>query len=252
MVKKFSRLLALTCIFIMCFTTCAFASDYTTLMTDVSSQIKMGVQSSAAEYVEYDQEELEFISNNALGFEKKMADSFLSYLKNGSLGQFVSMSDVEVQKESDEHYVATIKLQYEKATVTAEYDFKVLLGQLRLADVNVSLKGATDNSSFVAVMAKAGQNTLIGISVVFCMLAFMSIIIAQFKHVNTFEKWLTERKNKNAEPAGVMNAVSQISDNEANAMDDLELVAVITAAIAASEGGSSDGFTVRSIRRVRF
>jgi predicted house-cleaning noncanonical NTP pyrophosphatase (MazG superfamily) len=33
--------------------------------------------------------------------------------------------------------------------------------------------------------------------------------------------------------------------------DDLELVAVITAAIAASEGTSADGLVVRSIKRAR-
>ena len=36
---------------------------------------------------------------------------------------------------------------------------------------------------------------------------------------------------------------------ETSAMDDLELVAVITAAIAAETGTSSDGFVVRSIKR---
>ena len=37
-------------------------------------------------------------------------------------------------------------------------------------------------------------------------------------------------------------------ENETPAMDDLELVAVITAAIAAETGTSSDDFVVRSIK----
>ena len=44
-------------------------------------------------------------------------------------------------------------------------------------------------------------------------------------------------------------AIAQIVENE-ELSDDLELVAVISAAIAASEGAAStDGFVVRSIRR---
>ena len=50
---------------------------------------------------------------------------------------------------------------------------------------------------------------------------------------------------------GVDNAIAQIvSNEEENVEDDLELIAVITAAIAASEGTSTDGLVVRSIRKV--
>ena len=51
----------------------------------------------------------------------------------------------------------------------------------------------------------------------------------------------------------VNNAVAQIVENEAvQEEDDLELIAVIAAAIAASEGAASaDGYVVRSIRRIR-
>lgn len=48
--------------------------------------------------------------------------------------------------------------------------------------------------------------------------------------------------------AAVENVTSQIEAKEELA-DDTELVAVITAAIAASTGTSSDGFVVRSIRK---
>ena len=43
---------------------------------------------------------------------------------------------------------------------------------------------------------------------------------------------------------------SLVSNEEENVEDDLELIAVITAAIAASEGTSTDGLVVRSIRKV--
>ena len=58
------------------------------------------------------------------------------------------------------------------------------------------------------------------------------------------------KKTELAENA-VVNTVSQIEvkEEEEELSDDLELVAVITAAIAASAGTSTDGFVVRSIRR---
>ena len=52
--------------------------------------------------------------------------------------------------------------------------------------------------------------------------------------------------------AGIDKAVTQIAAQEEPEADDTELVAVIAAAIAASEGAvSTDGFVVRSIRKVR-
>ena len=46
------------------------------------------------------------------------------------------------------------------------------------------------------------------------------------------------------------NAIIDEFNEEENVEDDLELIAVITAAIAASEGTSTDGLVVRSIRKV--
>ena len=60
-----------------------------------------------------------------------------------------------------------------------------------------------------------------------------------------------EQKEKNAEEAQVPVASVPVVEEvtvQAEA-DDLELIAVITAAIAAQEGTSTDGFVVRSIRR---
>ena len=44
------------------------------------------------------------------------------------------------------------------------------------------------------------------------------------------------------------NAIAQIEGNE-ELIDDMELVAVITAAICASTGASSDSLVVRSIKK---
>ena len=57
------------------------------------------------------------------------------------------------------------------------------------------------------------------------------------------------KKKENVQEKAVDNAVAQIIENEEQS-DNLALVAVIAAAIAASEGAAStDGYVVRSIRR---
>ena len=73
-----------------------------------------------------------------------------------------------------------------------------------------------------------------------------------FKYVSVIEDKLSGNKSSKEESASsVDNAIAQIVTKEENEADDLELIAVITAAIAASEGTSSDGLVVRSIRKRR-
>ncbi|MGN0343139.1 MAG: OadG family protein [Roseburia sp.] len=97
------------------------------------------------------------------------------------------------------------------------------------------------------IMSKAGMNTLMGIGVVFCILILISLVIYCFRII----PYLTDRKKKKQESASVVSdqVVEQITKREEQLLDDLELVAVISAAIAAATGSSTDGFVVRSIKR---
>ena len=102
-------------------------------------------------------------------------------------------------------------------------------------------------------------NTVVGIVVVFLALIFISLVISLFKYVSVFENWLAARKEKKTQdPALAEEAaertLQQIAENEEEELaSDLELVAVITAAIYAyeqSQGNSvTDGLYVRSIRK---
>ena len=94
-------------------------------------------------------------------------------------------------------------------------------------------------------MAKAGLNTVLSMAIVFAVLIFIAIIIAQFKHIGNFQNGAKKEEVK-AEP--VVEAAPVVE--EENLVDDLDLVAVITAAIAAaSETESADGLVIRSIIR---
>ena len=101
-------------------------------------------------------------------------------------------------------------------------------------------------------MKNAGLNTLLGMGTVFVVLILISFIISLFRYIAVIED---KMKNKKEQPSATAvaadNAVAQIAAKEEQS-DDLELIAVISAAIAAYEeaqGGSSDGYVVRSIKR---
>jgi hypothetical protein len=100
-------------------------------------------------------------------------------------------------------------------------------------------------------MSKAGLNTIISISIVFCVLILISLLIACFNIFPYLEKKKAENA-KAAAPAVEANkpapAVSA-APAAASATDDTELIAVIAAAIAAGTGTSTSDFVVRSIRR---
>ena len=101
-------------------------------------------------------------------------------------------------------------------------------------------------------MYKAVMNTLIGMGTVFVVLIFISFIISLFKYINKFENKNKAKNEASNDAQGVDNAIAQIvsSEEQDEEVDDLELIAVITAAIAASENTSTDGLVVRSIRKV--
>lgn len=93
------------------------------------------------------------------------------------------------------------------------------------------------------VLKRALENTVMGIIIVFCMLLLISFIISLLKLVNKIGK-------KTVAPA-----TTPVVDTDGDGVDDLELVAVITAAIYEYEKANGNdveagGLVVRSIRKV--
>lgn len=98
------------------------------------------------------------------------------------------------------------------------------------------------------ILEKALLNTLLGMGTVFVVLIFISLLISCFKYISKLQDKFSKKaalEPTKAAPAPVTAAVEEEEETE----DDLELVAVITAAVAASMGSSTDGFVVRSIKR---
>ena len=102
-------------------------------------------------------------------------------------------------------------------------------------------------------MQKAALNTVMGMGTVFVMLIIICLIISLFRFIPVLEDKLKNRKADGQEKAAVGTqptaaAIPEAAISEAET-DNLELVAVIAAAIAASTGQSTDDFVVRSIKR---
>ncbi len=108
-------------------------------------------------------------------------------------------------------------------------------------------------SSMGESMAKAAMNTLLGMGTVFAVLILISLIISCFGIVSKVQAGTKKEDKKVAQAGAAQVGTAQAAVQESEELsDDLELVAVIAAAVAASEGAAStDGFVVRSIRRRR-
>ena len=122
-----------------------------------------------------------------------------------------------------------------------------------ILDKDLNLTAITTNVqySFGELMTKAALNTVIGMGTVFVVLILICFIIQAFVFIPRIQEAFSkkEKKVEEVKKEAVENTIAQIVETE-ELSDDLELVAVIAAAIAASEGAAStDGFVVRSIRR---
>ena len=96
------------------------------------------------------------------------------------------------------------------------------------------------------IFLNALSNTILGMGTVFVVLIIIIVvIILMSKAVRAMEG---KEKEVEAPPAPAPVAAAPVIEEA----DDLELVAVITAAVAASMGSeSTDGFVVRSIKRAK-
>lgn len=150
----------------------------------------------------------------------------------------------------------------EQAVINDDGDYVINIGidgSDHDADVviTVSTTGTPTNVStnvrysFEELMEQAALNTVLGMGTTFIILIVLACIISAFGLIGKSQ----ENKNKKAaaqkEAEAPAPVVAEVQP-EAPAADDNELIAVIAAAVAASEGKTStDGFVVRSIRKAR-
>ena len=152
-------------------------------------------------------------------------------------GEYVGHGDYVVEATNDGYEVSTeAEYKNRKATILFVFDEKM----------NVESMDVSAKFSMGEVLTKAGLNTLLGMGTVFVVLIFLAFLISLMKYIPILMNFF-EKKDKEAEAKEAVQTETVAETSELT--DDLELIAVITAAIAAQEGTSTDGFVVRSIRR---
>ena len=204
---------------------------------------------AASTFDEYTPEEIEYLLNNQYNISVD-GNAFVSAINSfhsakDTVGTITGTAGSNVEVKGDQ-LVVEVEVTGEKKNATAEVIFS--------NDMFMKLESAALNpkSTVGELMGKAALNTLIGMGTVFAVLILISVIISCFKLISKVQEGKAKKAAPAKEATGVDNAVSQIAEQEAVAeeTDDLELVAVIAAAIAASEGAAStDGLVVRSVRR---
>lgn len=261
MKKFFSLLCMITCIFGL--TACGSEeklTDYETTKVNFAQSLSaenivpLLCELSADEiregYSIYTMEELEYVFEQQYGLKvegaavKTAMDSFDSALE--AIGSVTSVGEASAEIDDDQ-IIVRVQVNGEKKNAEAE----IILSN----DMFMKVESAALNpiSSMGELMEKAALNTLLGMGTVFLVLILISLIIYCFSLISKVQSKLSKKNEKKAASTGIDNAVAQITRQEEsrNEADDFELVAVIAAAIAASEGAAStDGFVVRSIRKV--
>ena len=172
----------------------------------------------------------------------QMDSATMKVIKNWSevkdeVGDFIDYGEVVVTQANGTTTVEqTANFTGRDVKVTFVYD----------KDMNVEDINLDRVYSIGETMTKAAMNTAMGMGTVFVMLIIISLIISCFSLVNKAQKKAEDKKAANA-PAPVAPSAAPVA--AASQTDDLELVAVISAAIAAATGSSTDDFVVRSIKR---
>ena len=239
--RKLKSLLAMVCVLALtlAMSVCAFAAD--TVTEDEVANYKSAAETLISQIAGFSDEEIENYLAQDDAFTTATMESWKSV--KDELGAYSSIVSQYVEKDGDVVTISTVA-QFEKAK--ADVVLMLDLGQQMYTSMTYSVQ-----YSLAANMQRAGMNTLMGIGIVFLMLVFLSFVIGLFKYI---EKFQNVGKKKAAEEAPKAEeapapAIAQSEAADEDFADDLELVAVISAAIAAYENTSGDSFVVRSIKK---
>lgn len=246
--KLFAAMAMVLCI--GAFTGCAKQEAGETLEAELSANIAQGSEEILESLAGYDEEYVNvMIEQYEDDGNTNMVNSLETWLNTrdevGAFGQINGNQPTTVELK-DGQYLATINAIFEKRPmeVTIIYDKKGMISNMEFSPVYTLGEN----------MGRAAVHTLIGMGTVFIVLIFISLVIGCFKYINQWEKNRSAKAASAAPktapapaPAPVPAAPAVVEEEEL--VDDLELVAVITAAIAASMNTSADGLVVRSIRR---
>ncbi len=259
------KLLALVCMITCIFglTACGSEAEYTayeqdklTFAKQIAAEQILGMfiqftdDAQQTAMADYTVEEIAYIMSTQYGLNiksgfayKAAVDSFDAALDE--IGAVVGIGDVTAEIDDD-----TIVVHVDVKGELKEAEAEVIFSN----DMFMVVQSASLNpkATMGDAMVRATLNTLLGMGTVFAVLVLICFIIYGFTLIPKIQAKCSKKK-EDKNKSGIDNAVAQITSQEEilDESDDLELVAVIAAAVAAYEGETStDGFVVRSIRRV--
>ena len=203
---------------------------------DISSMLTSDAESFLHELYKMDEGELIQESMNAQQYgQPVIAEGINSFITTKeSVGDLVSIDKIATAYE-DGNYV--VKLYYSGTLGKAEFAIGISEETNNLVAVSF-----LPRYSLAEKMEKAALNTILGMGTVFIILIFISFLENKLK------------SKKNAKPVVndiVENSEPQNTENHESLVDDLELIAVITAAIAEFSNTDASNLIVRSIKRVK-
>lgn len=217
-------------------------ADYNGMTYDQLEDTARNMASSLADFTDEQLDE-------ALSYYEQYGDTLVvdlmtqwKEMKPG-LGEYGDLGEFSIDK-SGKTLTTTQVMQFAKRDITLTCVYNYL--DMQITDMTLD-----EIYTLGEKMQKAAMNTVMGLGTVFMILILISLVIFCFKVIPYLEQ---KAKAKNApapEPEPAAPPVS-ILEMEEMVVDDKELIAVIAAAVAASEGAlSADGFVVRSIKRRR-
>ncbi len=234
------------------------------LVTEAATEVAASADTASADaaglYAQYYDQLKTYVATDLAGLSALTDEQIESALENPSatvsvlstytnwktvkeeLGSFVEVTDQTVTEDGSVITVESNAVydgvdEKTKVVVTTTYDMAEQ-SQKYSWDVQYPMS---------KLIQQAALNTLMGVGIVFIVLLFLSLLIGQMHWIPE----ILDKKNKKAAPAAAPAVASAPAPavEEEELVDDGELVAVIAAAIAASENTSTDGFVVRSIRK---
>ena len=174
-----------------------------------------------------------------------MEASDQQFYARADLGEVKSLEDGTLEVDGD-FVTCTIPGEFEKNPGIVRVFWNISTGTPVPTDLTITVE-----ESKGVLIGQAGMNTIIGIGTVFVMLIFLIFVISSFDYI------LGDKKKKKAPAAPVQEAPKAVAapvvEETVPEADDMELQAVITAAIAMYEedmaSASGDAYVARPIRR---
>lgn len=241
MKKVFVLLSMLACVFSM--TACAnVSSSKTTSGKAISydeNTVKSSITSNLQSLSGYTDDQLTTMKDNSDEAVAALVKNWINV--RDELGSFAEITSCDFDATSTSLTVnAHCNYSNRTAVYTVSYN----------SDGKITSSSFSPDYSLGEKMQRAVLNTVIAISIVFIVLFFISVLISAFNIIHKYQNKHEAIDQNHNEVETVDNTIAQIIQTDKNEINDLELVAIITAAIAASENTSSDNFVVRSIRKI--